>query len=169
VGNWVLLAVGLAAVAGTKASFLPMLVAALALVIVVQLVVQRRSTVSSWVSSSRRTRPRRRPGGPLQRGSGRSHSVAGQAIEALELKVGFSSHYSSRGASLIMAVRRAPRCWGLGSRRRRHARIPAGPSLEGSGCGVLGRLPGGWRLQACCCVTPASASSTSSVRPSRCP
>ncbi|MDX6294139.1 MAG: hypothetical protein QOH50_3214 [Kribbellaceae bacterium] len=102
-GNWVLLAVGLAAVAGTKASFLPMLVAALALVIVVQLVVQRRvdgvvlGVAAVGVLVLGVAQVVLYSAGP----AGLTLSP-GQAIEALELKVGFSSHYSSRGASLIM-------------------------------------------------------------------
>ncbi|HEU4945660.1 MAG TPA: hypothetical protein VFT31_00765 [Kribbella sp.] len=41
-GNWILLAVGLAGLAGAKASFVPLLMTALALVVVVQLLLQRR-------------------------------------------------------------------------------------------------------------------------------
>jgi hypothetical protein len=102
-GNWVLLAVGLAAVAGAKASFVPMLVAALALVIAVQLLVQRR--VDGAVLGVALV-------GVLVLGLAQmvlySEGTAGitpspgQAIEALQLKVGFSNHYSSRLASLLM-------------------------------------------------------------------
>ncbi|TDU91271.1 4-amino-4-deoxy-L-arabinose transferase-like glycosyltransferase [Kribbella voronezhensis] len=102
-GNWLLLAVGIAALAGAKASFVPMLVAAIALVIAVQLATTRRLDRAHLGLAAVAV---------LALGvaqvvlfSAGSSGVAlgpGQSFRALAPKVGFGNHYGNHAAEVAV-------------------------------------------------------------------
>ncbi|MEU0093918.1 hypothetical protein [Kribbella sp. NPDC006257] len=102
-GNWILFAVGIAALAGAKASFVPMLVAAMVLVVVLQLVTGRKPD---------RTQVGLTVVGLLALGiaqvalfSASSSGIGlepGQSFRALATQVGFSSHYRSHAAAVVV-------------------------------------------------------------------
>ena len=99
-GNWILLAVGLTALAGAKASFVPMLVAAVALTAVVKLTTQRkldRATIGLALTTVAALAFAQfvlfSPG---------ASGIAvgpGQSFRALASKVGFASRYDSHAAA----------------------------------------------------------------------
>ena len=102
-GNWVILAVGLAALAGAKASFVPMLVAAVALVIAVKLITERkldRASIGLGVAVLAAF-----AFAQFVLFSAGSSGVAlqpGQSFRALATRVGFGSHAESHAAAIAV-------------------------------------------------------------------
>ncbi|QNE18723.1 hypothetical protein F1D05_13395 [Kribbella qitaiheensis] len=102
-GNWMLLAVGIAGLAGAKASFVPILVAAVGLVIAVQLVTTRKlnrthlglaAVVLLALALAQVVL--------FSAGSSGIGLSPGQSFRALATKVGFGSHYSSHAAAAVV-------------------------------------------------------------------
>ncbi len=102
-GNWVLLVIGLAALAGAKASFVPMLVVAVALAVVVKLLTERRL---DWTSVGLGLAVLAALSfAQFVLFSAGSSGVAlgpGQAFRAMATRVGFESRYSDHAAAAVV-------------------------------------------------------------------
>jgi hypothetical protein len=102
-GNWMLLAVGLAALAGAKASFVPMVLAALALVVVVQLLTQRKlDRAVIGLAAAALLAFAFAQVVLFSAGSSGVGLAFGQSFRALATRVGFDSHYGSRADALVV-------------------------------------------------------------------
>jgi hypothetical protein len=156
-GNWVLLAVGLAALADAKASFVPMLLAATVLVIAVKLVTDRKvDRVTVGLAASALVALVFAQVVLFSTGSSGIALEPGQSLRALASRVGFGSHYhspvaaiavlSTTGATLLVSWAMAGAGM-LGFLTKRMWKDPAavfltGFLVAGLAAGVLLRHPG---------------------------
>jgi hypothetical protein len=102
-GNWILLAIGLAALAGAKASFVPMILAAIALVVVVQLLIQRkldRAVLGLAVAALLAFALAQVV--LFSAGSSGVTLSPGQSFRALATQVGFGSQYANRAVAMAV-------------------------------------------------------------------